>query len=144
MRLLVASAAACLVLNGCIAVAVSQFNDHQGKSFAPPPDAAMVYLYGVSPCDNTGVAARMRHSQTTLAIYPGTYRYFSVRPGVHNISVAGQDKISIDALPGQCYFIEAEVACDGGIPRFRQRVVDQEQGRSKVRASVLGLGVPSQ
>ena len=144
MRLLVASAAACLALNGCIAVAVSQFNDQQGKSFAPPPDAAMVYLYGVSSCDNTGVAARMRHSRTTLAIYPRTYKYFSVKPGMHSISLAGQEKISFDALPGQCYFIEAEVTCDGGIPRFRQRVVDQEQGKSKVRASVLGLGMQNQ
>jgi hypothetical protein len=144
MRLLLAAAAACLALNGCMALAVNQLvGDKQGKAFQPPPDEAAIYLYGVTSCDNTASAVHVRHSQTTLAIYPGTYKYFSVKPGLHHIALSSQDTISIDTQPGQTYFIEAEIVCDGAMPRFHQRVVDPEEGKSKVRTSILGLGLPN-
>lgn len=143
MRRMVTAAAACLALNGCMAVAVNQMvADRQGKSFQPPRDEAMIYLYGVTSCDNAASAANVRHSLSTLAIYPGTYKFFPVKPGVHNLRVSGHPTISIETQAGQNYFVETTVACDGAMPRIRQRVVDQEEGKFRVRASVLGLGVP--
>jgi len=140
MRLLIAAAAACLVLNGCMAIVLNQLAaDTQGKSFQPPPNEATVYLYGVTSCDDSVLAAHIKHGQTTLAIYPGTYKYFSVKPGLHNVALSDQEKISIDTEAGHTYFIEEEITCDGTTPRFRQRVVDQEEGKSKVRASNLAF-----
>ncbi len=144
MRLLVAAAAACLVLNGCVVIAVGQLvSDMQGRSFQPPPDEATVYLYGVTSCDNSVLAAHIKHGETTLTIYPGTYKYFSVKPGLHNVALSDAKTISIDTEAGQTYFIEEEITCDGATPGFRQRVVDREEGKSKVRASILGLDWPN-
>ena len=145
MRVLVVAAAACVVLNGCMAVAVNQLVvDKHGKAFQPAPDEALVYLYAVTSCNNNLSAVRMRHSQTFISVYPGTYKYFSVKPGVHHIALSAQDTIEIETQAGQNYFVEAEIVCGGAMPNVRQRVVDQEVGRLKVRESTLGLGVPNQ
>lgn len=126
-----AALAVVLALVACASTPqASRERDAAAKEFTPHPGAATLYVYR-SPF-NTEIDDNVLYVDGRLigSTVPGTYFRVHVTPGRHRLHGTGIDlgELTIDARPGQLYFIDLEVIAG----HSRYQLVPPEQGKRTI------------
>jgi|KBSMisStaDraftv2_1062788.scaffolds.fasta_scaffold256413_1 hypothetical protein len=122
-------------LAGCATVPMAAPADSARlKRQAPPPDAALVYLYrneSIGAGVHMDVQLDGRPAGQTVAM---SYMVWQVPPGSHRlVSIAENDyDLTIDTEPGRRYFVWQEVKLGIMFARSRLQQVSASQGQAGV------------
>lgn len=142
MRVIVSALMSAIWLSGCsVAVLINTGNEQDkfAKTFSPPGDKALIYVYSADPNPNNIIHVLVdgRISGTVNASY---YSISNVIPGPHRVGLEHEESNSIlvDVEPGKSYFVDARMLCEGGAAHAQLTLVDESIGKRRVLASQLG------
>ncbi|BAU49473.1 lipoprotein [Sulfurifustis variabilis] len=138
-----ALAGAFLLLGACASVPMAtESEDMQAKQASVPAGKSLIYLYR-----NETFGAAVKLNVTLDGRDAGetaskTYFMWTVNPGQHQIVSKGENNASltVDAKPGQRYYVWQEVKMGMFQPRSLLHVVDEPTGREGVKECKLIKG----
>ena len=125
-----------LGLGACATVPLASLQeDARIKALAPPPNAALVYVYR-----NESFGAAVRMNVFLDGAYAGntaakTYLIWQVAPGHHRIASQAENDTVLDLVadPGRTYFVWQEVRMGVLSARSSLHLVPDNDGRAGVR-----------
>ena len=141
IRLVMLAMLATLVLNACapaVLLNASIEQDRFAKTFSPPEDKSLVYVYLDEPTPNIAKHVEIDGRVAGL-IRPSFYLMSRVAPGHHRVGLghAGADSIALDTDPGKMYFISVHASCEDGKTRVQLEIVEESTGKQHILLSRL-------
>ena len=132
---------ALLVLNACAPVVLMNASieqDRYAKTFSPPADKSLIYIYLEEPTLNVTKHVVIDGRIAGIS-RPSTYLMTNVPPGRHRVGLGHTDENSIwiDTDQGKNYFVKAHVSCEEGKTRALLEMADEATGRQQILASSL-------
>ena len=132
------------LLTGCAStstVLMASFEeDTIAKQFTADPSRVHIYLYrNSSLLSSSKDIPVLLDRQTAGRTAPGTYLYWTVNPGKHEIIslTPSVSKITIDTKLGRNYYIWQEVSMDYILGKSKLHEVSEEEGIKRVKECKL-------
>ena len=127
-----------LLLVGCTGVpATEREQDVEAKAFEAVPGMSVIYLFRDEHLGAGSPISVSLNDQVVGQTAGWTYLRLIVPPGSYRLTSYASNlaEVSIEAEPGELYFIRQDVKPSLGYPRAELRVVDAERGQRGVLAS---------
>jgi len=129
-----------MFLSGCETVPMAHNNaDEQAKEFVVAENKANIYLYQKEPYSSAlGIKVAL-NDKPAGKLAADTYYKWSVAPGEHEIASLTRNSVllTIDAQPGQNYFVEQQIDTGVWVSRSRLNEVDEKIGKKAILSSRL-------
>lgn len=138
--LIVVALAGALLLSGCASVPkASPEQDQAAKQFQVPADKARIYVYRN---ESLGAAVGMPVSLNGAVMgktAAKTYFAWDIAPGSHSLTSHTENDatLTVDAKPGQAYFVWQEVKMGFASARSALHLVDAAKGQAGVQECEL-------
>ena len=141
IRLAVFASSSLLFLTACapaVLMNASNEQDKFAKTFSPPDDKSLIYVYLDEPTLNVSKHVLI-DGRIAGMVRPSFYLMSNVTPGRHRVGLGHMEENSIllDTDQGKTYFISAHASCEEGKAHAQLQIVDESTGRQHILVSRL-------